>query len=178
MTASTIHLKCIYILFVTFKTGLWLLYRNPEPDPLLLTRRNLGQDPRRPFQSWLSRLQQKCNHVSVVSSPALQKHNLCAVLWFPKAQMSTISNLFVFIVDYCWWSPADSDSSVLIWCPPDLLSSLYRKGSFLFFWPFGLEKEKHKRTLDTGAKSCTRSMTGWQCINLNSHTPQTTWWCI
>lgn len=92
--------------------------------------------------------------------------------------MSTVCNLFAFTVDYGEWSLRRQRQHCVDLMSSDLLSSLDRKGSFLFFWTIGLEKEKHKRRLDTGAKSAPRSTSGWQSIDPNSHTPQTPWWGI
>lgn len=73
---NTIHFKFIHILFVTFKidSGCFIETQSltlKRAKTSLLTRTNLGQDQGGPFHSWLSRLQQKCKDVSVMSSPAL-----------------------------------------------------------------------------------------------------------
>lgn len=75
--------------------------------------------------------------------------------------MSTVCNLFAFTVDYGEWSLRRQRQHCVDLMSSDLLSSLDRKGSFLFFWTIGLEKEKHKRRLDTGAKPAPRSTSDW-----------------
>lgn len=148
-----------YIVFFNIQDCLWMLSGNPEPD----TKR--GQEPHFKLEETLARTSgdpsthgwPDCNKTAVMSLLCVHqlfKLRICVQScgFWRHTVLSTACNLFVFTVDYWYWSLC-RHRSVLIWFPPDLLSSLYRKGSFLFFWPIGLEKEKHKRRPGTGTKS-------------------------